>query len=711
MPWTRHNSSMFGHQSETVALKGTTLCSVLMLKHRVRALGAEEKIPRNQWAGARFNIDRDQSQGTRMHKSKLFGAMASAACLAFGGAALAAGPSAAPDTPFVIAQILPGQPSGVPSAQGGQQNGEDLTDEEKARRKQERAKKEGDKKEGDKQKREDDRAKADADKQTREDDRARAEADKQKREDDRARADADKQKREDDRARAEADKLKREGDRARADADKQKREDDRARAEADKQKREGDRARADADKQKREDDRARAEADKQKREVDRARAEADKLKREGDRARAEADKLKQEADRAEDDKKKREEDRASDEKAREEIFKLKQQADDEYQKAKIEREKQRERAAKFRTERRDYARERRVEDLERKFELLRGQRKERVESGGRIVIEEPDKRSIIRDGEREFITHDETERFRRSSKTVRVEKRRDGGTASIVVRPGGIEIVSIVDDEGRLVKRLRRGRDGREVVLIDNSGVYAPRERRQWWWKPWKRRRPLFDVTVNLPAPVIRIPRSKYVVDYERSRPEDIYEALSAPPVERLSRGYSLEEVRRSFSLRERMRRVDLDAINFEFGSWEVENDQYPKLEWVADALKRVLRRNPDEIFLIEGHTDAVGSDVDNLSLSDRRAESVAVILTDVFNVPPENLVTQGYGEEFLKIDTPYPERRNRRVAVRRIGPLLSSYDDRYRNEDYSRDGGRSPPDDSYRDDSYRDGGRSRDGR
>jgi OOP family OmpA-OmpF porin len=75
---------------------------------------------------------------------------------------------------------------------------------------------------------------------------------------------------------------------------------------------------------------------------------------------------------------------------------------------------------------------------------------------------------------------------------------------------------------------------------------------------------------------------------------------------------------------------------------------------------------------LIEGHTDAVGNDVDNLSLSDRRAESVAVILTSVYQVPPENLVTQGYGPQFLKIPTDGPSRENRRVAARRITPLLN---------------------------------------
>ena len=84
------------------------------------------------------------------------------------------------------------------------------------------------------------------------------------------------------------------------------------------------------------------------------------------------------------------------------------------------------------------------------------------------------------------------------------------------------------------------------------------------------------------------------------------------------------------------------------------------------------MSQNPGEVFLIEGHTDAVGSDVDNLSLSDRRAESVATALTQQFQVPAENLTTQGYGEQNLKIPTQEAERQNRRVTARRITPLLS---------------------------------------
>jgi len=75
----------------------------------------------------------------------------------------------------------------------------------------------------------------------------------------------------------------------------------------------------------------------------------------------------------------------------------------------------------------------------------------------------------------------------------------------------------------------------------------------------------------------------------------------------------------------------------------------------------------PSEVFLIEGHTDAVGSDIDNLSLSDRRAESVALVLSEQFGVPAENLTTQSYREQYLKVPMQGPERTNRRVTVRRI--------------------------------------------
>ena len=119
------------------------------------------------------------------------------------------------------------------------------------------------------------------------------------------------------------------------------------------------------------------------------------------------------------------------------------------------------------------------------------------------------------------------------------------------------------------------------------------------------------------------------------------------------------------------MRRVDLDTITFEFGSWDLPEQQVGAMTGIAEAIKRALAANPNEIFLVEGHTDAVGSDEDNLSLSDRRAETVATVLTQRFGIPAENLTTQGYGEQYLKVNTQVAERQNRRATIRRITPLL----------------------------------------
>jgi outer membrane protein OmpA-like peptidoglycan-associated protein len=289
-----------------------------------------------------------------------------------------------------------------------------------------------------------------------------------------------------------------------------------------------------------------------------------------------------------------------------------------------------------------------------KVQDLRGQRQE-VHEGNSTFIREPD-RTIIQAGGHVIIRHNEVDRFGLHARDVRVEQQgRD--TVTIVERPDGVRIVTFTDPEGHLLRRLRRYADGREVIIIDN---------------PVREYRDIGDYYVDLPAPVIGIPRERYILDAERASETDIYAVLIAPPVEPLARAYSLDEVRYSRPLLERMPSIDVDTINFDFGSWEVTPDQVDRLALVAQAINQALARNPQEVFLIEGHTDAVGSDVDNLSLSDRRAQSAATVLSESFQVPPENLTTQGYGKQYLKIPTDGPERRNRRVTVRRITPLLT---------------------------------------
>ena len=295
-----------------------------------------------------------------------------------------------------------------------------------------------------------------------------------------------------------------------------------------------------------------------------------------------------------------------------------------------------------------------AQDSARRLDDVRGARQE-VREGDRVMIQEPG-RVIISENGRTIIRHNEVDRFRWQARDVHVE-RRGADTVTVFARPDGSRIYSETDESGRLLRRYRRAPDGREIIIIDNRYSGPPR---------------VGGYFIDLPPPVIRIPRERYIVDAQYARPDDIYGALWAAPVEHIERPYTLDEIRYSPRLLERMPRVDLDTVTFDTGSWEVTPDQVERLAVIADGINRAIAANPSEVFLVEGHTDAVGSDVDNLSLSDRRAESVALVLSQQFGVPAENLTTQGYGEQYLKVPTQGPERANRRVTVRRITPLLT---------------------------------------
>jgi outer membrane protein OmpA-like peptidoglycan-associated protein len=291
----------------------------------------------------------------------------------------------------------------------------------------------------------------------------------------------------------------------------------------------------------------------------------------------------------------------------------------------------------------------------RRLEDFRGARQE-SDQGGRKVFTEPGRVIVVDPSGQSFIRHNEEERFRYGARDIETQQV-GGETRTIVVRPDGSQIITVSGRDGQMLRRIRRDRDGREIIIIDNS---------------YRDPRAVGGFYVDLPPPVIHIPYDRYIVEAEDAPPEVIYETMEAPPVERIERRYSLDEIRYSPSVRQLMPSIDLNTINFETGSWEIPADQAAKLQVIADGLNRAITRNPREVFLIEGHTDAVGNDVDNLSLSDRRAESAATLLTQQFGVPAENLTSQGYGAQYLKEQTSGPSRINRRVTVRRITPLLN---------------------------------------
>lgn len=479
-------------------------------------------------------------------------------------------------------------------------------------------------------------------------------------------------------------------------AEKKLRELEQLKQKALKKKQDAEKARQDADKKKQLDaEQAKQKALQKKQEADKARQDALKKKQlQLEQAKQKALQQKQDAEKARQDALKK--NQLQIEQAKKKALQQKQEAEAAAKKKQLEAEQAKQKALKkspgpapkFDRAKTDQEFEKarqkarqpgasaaRPADTEKwregsakKFETVRKQRKERVDAtGSRNLIIEPDKRVIVRQQNRAFIRHDDSRRLKKSGRELRRERRKDGTTLIVTLGLAGALIYTLQDDHGHLLRRSRKGKDGREFVLFDNRRFYRNRPLSPFGPRPYS-----YDSYISLPPPVVRIPREQYIVEYERASPDDLYDALRAPPVEELERGYSLDEVLYNYDVLQRMRRIDLDAITFEFGSWDVGEDQFPKLERIAAAIRRILQESPDEVFLIEGHTDAVGSDVDNLSLSDRRAETVAVILTEEFDIPAENLMTQGFGEQHLKVLTEEPSRINRRVSVRRITPLLA---------------------------------------
>lgn len=102
--------------------------------------------------------------------------------------------------------------------------------------------------------------------------------------------------------------------------------------------------------------------------------------------------------------------------------------------------------------------------------------------------------------------------------------------------------------------------------------------------------------------------------------------------------------------------------VFFDFDSATLTPTAREQLHPVGEALRsNELSRVS---FTLEGHTDAAGSEIYNLDLSQRRAESVKQFLVGEFQLTPERVSTMGKGESEL-LDNANPNSGvNRRVTI-----------------------------------------------
>jgi len=105
-----------------------------------------------------------------------------------------------------------------------------------------------------------------------------------------------------------------------------------------------------------------------------------------------------------------------------------------------------------------------------------------------------------------------------------------------------------------------------------------------------------------------------------------------------------------------------LQGIQFTTGRAAIKAVSFP----ILDAIVKVMNENPSYKLIIGGHTDDVGSDATNLTLSKNRADAVANYLITK-GITPLRISSTGYGET-VPIDdnkTAAGRTRNRRVELK----------------------------------------------
>jgi OmpA-OmpF porin, OOP family len=139
------------------------------------------------------------------------------------------------------------------------------------------------------------------------------------------------------------------------------------------------------------------------------------------------------------------------------------------------------------------------------------------------------------------------------------------------------------------------------------------------------------EATADLDVAALR----QQVLDRVKSKADAV--ALKRPPVSGLLR---------------KLPRLNLD-IQFNPDSPVIRPDSYRMLGRIADALydPRLLPFG----FLIVGNTESTGKREDNLTLSQRRAESIRYVLVTTFKVSPKRIQAVGLGEEQL-LDAEHPK-------------------------------------------------------
>ncbi len=112
------------------------------------------------------------------------------------------------------------------------------------------------------------------------------------------------------------------------------------------------------------------------------------------------------------------------------------------------------------------------------------------------------------------------------------------------------------------------------------------------------------------------------------------------------------------------------EQVRFKFNSAKLD----PSFKKALDDVAQQLKQNPDAILVMEGHTDATGSDDYNIQLGQKRVQAVTRYLVVNQDVPINRISDLSLGKDrpVAPNKTKDGRAQNRSVVVRVMGPQLT---------------------------------------
>lgn len=173
--------------------------------------------------------------------------------------------------------------------------------------------------------------------------------------------------------------------------------------------------------------------------------------------------------------------------------------------------------------------------------------------------------------------------------------------------------------------------------------------------------------SAELQAKAKELARKEAIIEdlEKRIRERDEYLKNILGSIEDALKQYSTDEL----TIEQRDGKIYVALSNnllFDSGKTALNNSGKVALEKLAEALKI----NPDISIIVEGHTDSIpirgGAIKDNWDLSVLRATSVVRILTEDYDLPPDQITPSGKGETRPVASNSTPEGRalNRRIEI-----------------------------------------------